>query len=45
MHTSAGDVIEPGYLTVEAGGAVYNIDGKPDLLNKPYTWEAPRIDF
>jgi hypothetical protein len=39
-------VIEREYLTVEAGGAVHDIDGDGDLdlLNKPYTWGTPRID-
>jgi len=39
-------VIDTNFLTVEAGGAVNDIDGdgNPDILDKPYTWEAPRID-
>ena len=40
-------VIEKDFLTVEAGGALYDLDGDGDLdiLNKPYNWEAPRIDI
>lgn len=39
-------VIEKDYLTIEAGGAVFDIDGDGDLdlLNKPYNWETPRVD-
>lgn len=38
--------IEEDYLTIEAGGAVGDLDGDgdPDLLNKPYAWETPRVD-
>ncbi|MCU0917905.1 MAG: hypothetical protein MUC88_25585 [Planctomycetes bacterium] len=47
-HATGWDqyVIERDYLTIEAGGAVLDIDGDGDLdlLNKPYTWEAPRVD-
>jgi hypothetical protein len=39
-------VIEKEYLTIEAGGAVCDIDGhgKLDILNKPYNWDVPRVD-
>jgi len=39
-------VIETDYLTIEAGGAVHDIDGDGDLdiLDEPYNWEAPRVD-
>ena len=41
-------VIDKAYLTIEAGGAVSDIDGDGDLnldlLNKPYTWDTPRVD-
>lgn len=40
-------VIEKEYLTIEAGGAVCDIDGdgKLDILNKPYNWDVPRVDM
>jgi len=39
-------VIETDYLTIDAGGAVHDIDGDGDLdiLDKPHNWEAPRVD-
>lgn len=39
-------VIDIAYLRIEVGGAHYDIDqdGDLDILDKPYTWDTPRID-
>lgn len=40
-------VIEAEAISIEAGGAFYDIDGDGDLdiVAKPYNWDTPRIDL
>jgi hypothetical protein len=38
-------VFQTGMGFHEALVADLNADGRPDILSKPYTWEAPRVDI
>jgi hypothetical protein len=38
-------VLAEGHGWHEGRIADFNGDGKPDILNKPYNWDAPRVDI
>lgn len=40
-------IVDSDPLRIEAGSAFFDIDGDGDydILGKPYTWEAPRLDI
>jgi hypothetical protein len=46
LPSSLGELPVPGPATLQTGAVVadFDQDGHLDILNKPYTWQTPRVD-